>query len=160
MYKVGTLTICVLLLLSVAQARQARGQFSIHAASDQAVPGWNRTQFQDKTIWVNPMISLSPSEILRALQTAEPNGRLSVDITFTDAGAQKMRNLSAAQKDKLIAMVLDGMVIFAPRVRGEMGKEAQITGDQPTGLSAAIVDRLLGAINDLPDDLPVQRRLK
>ena len=87
----------------------------------------------------------------------EPAGRLSVDITFTDAGAQKMRNLSAAQKNRLIAMVLDGMVIFAPKVRDEMGKEAQITGDQPSGLNAALVDRLLAAINDLPDDLPVRQ---
>ena len=69
MYRVMTLTICALLMLSVAQARQARGQFSIHAASDQAVPGWNRTTFEDKTIWVNPMISVSRSDILRAVQT-------------------------------------------------------------------------------------------
>jgi hypothetical protein len=94
--KVVTLTTCVLLILTgpVVQARQARGQFSIHAASDKAVQGWNRMEFENKTVWVSPTASVSPSDILRGVKTTEPDGRLSVGITFADTGAQKMLNLT------------------------------------------------------------------
>jgi preprotein translocase subunit SecD len=156
MYKVVTLTTCVLLMLigHAAQARQARGQFSIRAASDQAIRGWAPMEFDKKVIWVSPIVSITPVDIVRAVQMTGPDGRLSITVTFTDDGAQKVRNLSAAQMNKFIVMVLNGKVVFAPRVRSEMSKEAQITGDQPTGLSAELANNLLAAINDIPNDLP------
>jgi preprotein translocase subunit SecD len=155
-HKVVAFTTCVLLLATsgALRARQARSEFGIHAASDKAVPGWLRMQYENDALWINPLVTLRASDILSAVENTEPDGRLSVAITFTDAGAQKMRNLSAAQSNKFIAMVLDGRVIFARRVRGEMGKEVQIP------VSEAFVDKLLAAINDAPDDLPVRSLLK
>jgi preprotein translocase subunit SecD len=70
-----------------------------------------------------------------------------VQIVFTDAGAQKMRELSAAQLNKLIAMVLDGKLIFAPRIRSEIGKSSVITGNGPNGLSLDEVQRILVSVN-------------
>jgi preprotein translocase subunit SecD len=58
-----------------------------------------------------------------------------------------MRDLSLAQMDKLVAMLLDGKVIFAPLIRSEISKEAQITGNDPSGLSASVVDRIVASVN-------------
>jgi preprotein translocase subunit SecD len=56
-------------------------------------------------------------DVMRAEPARGPDGRMAVSVIFTDGGAKKIRDLSAAQMNKLIAMVLDGKVIFAPKVR-------------------------------------------
>jgi preprotein translocase subunit SecD len=54
--------------------------------------------------------------------------------------------ISTAQLNKLIAMVLDDKVIFAPKVRAGIGKEALITGPAPTGLLAEVVQRIVDSV--------------
>ena len=63
---------------------------------------------------------------------------------MTDDGAKKMSALSAEQANKPIALLLDGEVIWAPMVRGSIGKEALLTGG-PGGLTKAQIDRLLAS---------------
>ena len=49
-----------------------------------------------------------------------------------------MRELSTAQIDKLVAMILDGKVIFAPFVRSAFpgpDRGAVVTGNGPDGLT-------------------------
>ena len=77
---------------------------------------------------------------------AVSTGVVLVAIVFTDNGARKMRDLSAAQANKLIAIVLDGEVISAPRVRAEISKEAVISGNGPNGLSPADSQRILESL--------------
>ena len=55
-----------------------------------------------------------------------------------------MSELSAAQANKPIALLLDGQVIWAPMVRGSIGKEAVLTGG-PGGLTKTQIDRLLAS---------------
>ena len=50
-------------------------------------------------------------------------------------------------KFKLIAIVVDGNVIFAPLIRSEINDSAQITGNDPSGLTAVVVDRIVASIN-------------
>jgi preprotein translocase subunit SecD len=154
MYRLVTFALCVLLMVTVLQARQARNEFSVHAASDRVVHGWVRTEYGSNALWVSPLVSLNASDILSAVENTGPDGRLSVTITFTDVGAQKMRNLSAAQNNNFIAIMLSSTVIFAPRVRSEIGKQIQIP------VSEAVGDILLAAINNAPDDLPVRLPIK
>jgi preprotein translocase subunit SecD len=73
-----------------------------------------------------------------------------VTLVFTEAGAKKMRELSAAQINKLVAMILDGKVIFAPRITSVFpgpDRLAQITGNGPTGLTIEQVQRILVSVN-------------
>ena len=65
-------------------------------------------------------------------------------IVLTDAGAKKMAELSATQSDKPIALLLDGQVIWAPIVRGSIGKEALLTGGKG-GLTQQQIDRLIAS---------------
>jgi preprotein translocase subunit SecD len=69
-------------------------------------------------------------------------------FTFTDDGARKMHDLAAAQMNKIIAMILDGKVIFAPKVRSaDVTKTAQLTGNSPSGLTSEQVQRILESVN-------------
>ena len=125
---------------------QAQAQFSIRAASTDSVPGWERMELGNQAVWVAPAASLTSADIGRAEPITTPDNKRAVAIEFTDAGAEKMRKLSTAQIDKLIAMVLDGNLLWAPRVRSEMGKQAVLTGNGPNGLSDAVVQRILASV--------------
>jgi len=126
---------------------QAQAQFTIRAASDQPVAGWKRMEYNNHAVWVNPTPTLTSADVLRAERSKTQNGAGAVGIIFTDAGAKKMADLSHAQLDKLIAMVLDGKVIFAPKVRAEIGKQALITGKGSEGLPAKVAQQIVQSVN-------------
>ncbi len=132
---------------SPVAAPQPQPQLSIRAASDEAVAGWNQMDINDHAVWVSPTASLTSADILRAEPTTDPNGHSAVGVVFNDAGAKKMSDLSTAQLNKLIAMVLDGKVIFAPKIRGEISKQALITGPASTGLPVDVVQRIVESVN-------------
>ena len=134
-------------LILFAGILPAQAQFSIRAASDQPAEGWTRMEFNNKAVWVSPTVSLSAADVLRAEPARGPDGRMAVGVFFTEAGKQKMHDLSIAQLGKLIAIVVDGNVIFAPLIRSEINGEAQITGNDPSGLTPAVVDRIVASIN-------------
>jgi preprotein translocase subunit SecD len=134
-------------LILIGGVLEAQAQFTIRAASDEAVAGWNRLEFNNRTVWVSPTASLTSADVTRAEPARAPDGRMAVGVIFNDEGAKKMGALSAAQMNKLIAMVLDGEVIFAPRVRAQISKEALITGNDPSGLSASVVEKIVAGVN-------------
>ena len=149
MYRRVTFITCLALILFTG-VLQAQGQFTIHAASAEPVAVWQKMDVGDKSVWVNPTPALTSADLERAIPERSPEGRNSVTTVFTEAGAKKMREFSASQIDKLIAMVMDGKVIFAPRVRSVLpGPErtAVITGNGPTGLTIEQVQRILVSIN-------------
>ena len=145
MYRI--VTACFLFVLLFVNFAQAQTQFSIRAASDESVPGWNPMQLENRTIWVSPTISLTPADILRATPEKGGDGRTSVGIVFNETGTRKIKDLSVAQLNKRIAFVLDGTLIFAPTVRSEIGGAAQITGNGPNGVAASVVDRIVSSVN-------------
>jgi preprotein translocase subunit SecD len=149
MHRRVTFMICAAITIFTG-VLQAQGQFTIHAASAEPVAGWQKMDAEDKSVWVNPTPALTSADLERAIPERGPEGRNTVTTVFTEAGAKKMREFTATQIDKLIAMVLDGKVIFAPRVRGVLpGPErtAVITGNGPTGLTIEQVQKILVSIN-------------
>ena len=141
MYRWITAALVAILFSAIAQTPQ----FSIRAASSEPVTGWDRMQLEDRVVWVSPTASLTAADIAKAEPTMM-SGKKAIAIEFTDGGADKMRRLSAAQMDKLIAMVLDGKLIFAPRVRSEMSKQGMITGNGPNGLDDQTIQRILSSL--------------
>lgn len=142
MYRWITTAIVAILLAGMAQAPQ----FSIRAASQDPVTGWDRMEMADKVVWVSPTPSLTSADIEKAEPITTPDGRKAIGIEFTDAGADKMRRLSTAQADKLIAMVLDGKLIWAPKIRSQIGKQGVITGNGPNGLDDETIQRILSSV--------------
>ena len=115
----------------------------IHAASATAVSGWQQmTAPSGADIWVAPDTRLTSADIERAVANATPDAGPGVALLLTDAGAAKMEALSKERANQPIALLLDGKVIWAPIVRGSIGKEARLTGG-PGGLTQTQIQRLL-----------------
>jgi preprotein translocase subunit SecD len=98
------------------------------------------------TVWVSPTAAIVASDI----ESSRPevvDGATHIAIVFTDAGAKKFSDLTAAQVKKLVAMVIDGKVIWAPMVMGMItGKEGVLYGDGPGGLTQEHVERILALL--------------
>jgi preprotein translocase subunit SecD len=117
----------------------------IRAASSTAVSGWRQMASPaGDPLWVAPTVHLTSADIARAEARTLTDGGPAVAILLTDDGAKKMAELSASQANKPIALMLDGKVIWAPVMRGSIGKEAVLTGG-PGGLTKAQIDRLLAS---------------
>ena len=137
--KFRTLVIYVLLGVVVFGALLgAQGAIEIRAASSTAVAGWQRVTAADgEAMWVSPTVSLRAADIATTDLRQQPDGRANVEMVFTADGAKKMQELSRAQTNQRIALMVDGTVVWAPVVRDPIGREAVLSG-----LSAADAERL------------------
>ena len=116
----------------------------IHAASSNATPGWRpmKTSLEKQEVWVSPAIRLTSRDIERAEVRTRENGDPAIGVVFTDEGARKMDALATEQMGQLIAILLDGRLVWAPLVRTNVSKEAVLSGG-PGGLTPAEIQRLL-----------------
>ena len=146
MYRGLTLVRCIAVIL-FGGALQAQAQFTINAAAEDAVPGWQKMEIEGRAVWVNPTPALTSADIQGVQPATDTNYGNFVKVLFTDAGARKMRELTTAQMNKLIAMELDGKLISAPKVRSVIGNDGIITGKPPSGLTNEEVRRILTSVN-------------
>jgi len=120
----------------------AQGALEIRAASHTAVAGWQQMSTPDgETVWVSTTAALTTADIARGEPRTEANGQRTVGVVFTADGARKMAQLSAAQANRPIALLLDGKVVWAPIVRGTIEKEAVLSGVTPD-----VVQRILTSL--------------
>jgi len=122
---------------------------TIHAASDEAVPGWKVMKFWDASggeIWVEPTAALTLDDIQSAVQTQDESARRAIAIRFTAAGAEKMRSFSSEHIGKKVAIVFEGKVMNAPVIMAAISSNAIITTG-PSGLSADQTERILEIVN-------------
>ena len=119
-----------------------QGSLEIRAASNTAIAGWQEMSRPDGgTLWVSPSNALTTADIARAEPRTDAKGQRTVGMVFTDEGARKMAQLSAAQVNQPIALLLDGKLVWAPVVRSSIEKEATLSGVTPE-----IVQRVLTSI--------------
>lgn len=131
------------------QVPRNASDLTIHAASDEAVPGWNVMKFWDPTggdIWIEPAAALNLDDIKTAAETRDESGRTAIAIQFTAAGADKMRRFSSEHIGSKAAIVFEGKVMNAPVIRSEISSNAMISTG-PSGLSADQTQRILAIIN-------------
>lgn len=130
-----------------AGALQGQGALEIRAAATSPVAGWQRMASPDgaEVVWVAPANRLTSVDIERAEPSTSPAGYPAVRVVFTDDGAKRMAELSAAQLREPIAILVDGKLIWAPVVRGGMMKEALLSGG-PGGLHPDEIERLLATL--------------
>jgi len=111
---------------------QAQGALEIRAASNTAVAGWQEMSLPGGgTVWVSTTNALASADIARVRPRTDANGQQTVGMVFTAEGARKMAQLSAAQANKPIALLLDGKVVWVPVVRSSIEKEATLSGVTP-----------------------------
>jgi preprotein translocase subunit SecD len=131
------------------QAPRNAADLTIHAASDEAVSGWNVMKFWDASggeIWIEPTAALTLDDIQRAEQTRDDLARTAITIRFTAAGAEKMRKFSSEHIGKKAAIVFEGKVMNAPVIMSAISSHAIITTGS-SGLSADHAERILAIVN-------------
>ena len=121
---------------------QAQGALEIRAASTSEIAGWQRMPAPGGgSVWVSPTNALTTADIARGEPRTDANGQRTVGVVFTAEGARKMAQLSAAQTDQPIALLLDGKLVWAPVVRSSIEKEAVLSGVTPE-----VVQRVLASL--------------
>lgn len=138
-------------VLMSATVTPAQAQFSIRAASATPVEGWQKIQVEhsDRFVWISPDTDIVASDIEKAQPEVRKDGSTVIAVVFTDIGISKFHALTAAQFKKLIAMVVDGKVIWAPVVQyiaDLPAKNNVLTGNLPTGLTKEEVARIMAAL--------------
>jgi transposase len=75
---------------------------------------------------VVPPTTAAPNDLWA---TEDGPDRFGVSVQFLEAGAQRMRQATAAHLGRPLAILIDGEVVAAPVVRSEIGHAAVISGD-------------------------------
>jgi preprotein translocase subunit SecD len=148
MHRIAIWTACITAFLFVGIA-DAHAQFSIRAASGEPVDGWQRMklEYSEKTVWVSPIAAVVASDIEKAQPEIRADGDTVIRVVFTEAGAEKIRDLTTAQLRDLIALVVDDKLIWAPTVQAATtGKETILTGSGPHGLSQEDVELIMSSL--------------
>ena len=97
----------------------------------------------------SPTAALTASDIEQAQPEIRADGYSVIRVVFTDAGVNKLHDLTAAQLRKLIALVVDDKVIWAPMVTyiaGAAAKNNVLTGNTSHGLTPEEVDRIMAIL--------------
>ena len=97
-------------------------------------------------VWVAPAAAVVASDIEKAQPEVRNDGDRVIRVVFTEAGANKIRELTTAQLRKHVALVVDGRLIWAPMVQAVAGKESVLTGSGPGGLTQEEVERIIASL--------------
>jgi preprotein translocase subunit SecD len=146
------LACCLAVVLSLG-VLQAQSRLSIRAASVEPVDGWQRLQVEHCqsrcVVWVSPTPAITESDIEKAQPDVRADGYRVINVVFTDAGVNKLHDLIAAQLKKLIAIVVDAEVLWAPMIMyiaEAPAKNNVLTGSTPTGLTQEEVDLIMSIL--------------
>jgi preprotein translocase subunit SecD len=93
-------------------------------------------------VYLHKAAELTNADIAAARATEDTSGKPAVEVTLTKEGAQKMRELSEKQKNKPLAILVNGKLIAAPTVRAVIGEKAVIAGN----FTKDDVDKLVKAL--------------
>jgi preprotein translocase subunit SecD len=136
------LMICCLMILSMAADKPAtapspRLQFRLVLEAGDA---GDADEVADSTPNGKPLrlakgTALDERDLQEVAKRAGREQDREISMTFTDAGAEKLRAFTRDHIGKRVAIVFDGKVLSAPRVNSEIGKEAVITGGGKDGFT-------------------------
>lgn len=117
-------------------------------AEAEAAPGL--IEFPDPdgegSIYLRDKAEITNAEIAEAKLGYDTRGGAAVDIRLTEAGAAKLKKISRGHLEKRLAILIDGKLLMAPRIRSEMGSEAQITGRFSVAEAQRIADGIARGI--------------
>jgi preprotein translocase subunit SecD len=82
----------------------------------------------DSKIYLHDERVITNNDVVQA-QVVEGRGRFSIAITLTPGGAARMATATSTHVGKPLAIIVNGDVVAAPTVRGQIGNEAVINGD-------------------------------
>jgi hypothetical protein len=129
----------------VSAITKPRLQFRVEAAEDASEA--ESLNFNRDVIRVSTDVLLDESAIASAIlnEPTPPDGWPSIGIRFTEAGAKKISEITAANLLRRLVVLFDGRVLMAPKILSSIGAEAQLTGRFKEGELKAIVDAVQAA---------------
>ena len=113
------------------------GGLALYIAESEAQPTLEPVKVEGRhgeTIYLHPKPFLT-GEHVAAAKVVQDNGRPAIDLTFDDAGREAMAEATGDAlptpegRYKLLAFVLDGKVIFAPRINSQIAAKARVAAD-------------------------------
>jgi hypothetical protein len=112
-------------------AVQAAVRFEVRLAEERPVPGLivARVTNSGRTIYLHPELVVTNDDIAQSWVTQDGADSFGVSVQFLEAGAQRMRQATAAHVGRPVAILIDGEVVAAPVVRSAIGNAAMISGD-------------------------------
>ncbi len=142
----ATIASVLVIILFLTTVLHAQAGLSIRAASSEPVEGWQRMEFGNRILWLSPVVSLTSADIQDAEPLRRADGENAVSVTFTNEGFAKLQELTAAQYRKMIAVVFDGQLVWAPVVNLSQSTNpfGVIVGSQVgSDVAAGIVERIV-----------------
>lgn len=98
-----------------------------------------------ETFYLCPPADIGAADV-KAADVIQRNGRPVIDVTFTNAGAEKLAKLTGANIGKRIAIIVEGEILFAPTVRDTIKNgRAQISGNFTPEEAEKIAEGIVGA---------------
>lgn len=107
----------------------------------------------DQVSYVAQSSSLTNQDIAFVSIVSDNNGGKALSLTFTDQGARKMSQLTNNNTGSILALVVDGVLISAPRINSVISNKAMITGDFSDEEITALHQKMAATdIGDLPKE--------
>jgi hypothetical protein len=109
---------------------RAAVRFEVRPAEQCAAPGLIEAKVvSGGKVYLHDEVIVANSDVAHAEVTQEPGeSQYAILITFNSVGTQKMHTFTENNIGKLIAILIDGEVIAAPRVMGVTNESAKIDG--------------------------------
>ena len=147
-----TLALCLALLPqaepTTAPAKD-RAQFRLVAPADdaaaEAVPVADPEDGETE-LRLSPDVVLDGSHVASAkVQRGQAPGEWTVLVNFTEAGSKRLADVTGANIDRRLAVVVDGVVVMAPTIRTKISRSAEIAGGR-AGFDRSRAERVAAAI--------------
>ena len=95
-------------------------------------------------MYLHKAAALTQADIADARVVRDELKQPAIGVDFTKEGAEKMARLTRENQNKLLAILVDGKAISAPRILAEISTRAQITGRFTVEEATRIQQALLG----------------
>ena len=115
-----------------ASARASRLQFRLVADAGDTAPAETLADQNDRSgnrmLRLRKEVLLDESAVARASVVVSPEGGVSVEVDFNEAGGKRFAEITGANIGKRLAVVFDGNVLSAPTIMSVIHDKAVITG--------------------------------
>jgi preprotein translocase subunit SecD len=123
-------------------------KFELRLASYQKVKGWESVPGpgpENAPVWISPEVALTNRDVARAYPSRTLDGKPCVGVLLTEDGALKFARLTKSHIGEFLAVILDGRVTIAPKIRQEItGGEVMILGNFTEKETGSIASGLSG----------------
>jgi preprotein translocase subunit SecD len=127
------------------QDKRPRVRLELRRAEEEPAEGLTEATVErtKKKVYLHKKADATNEDVAGARVLQDAKQRLSIEITFTEAGAKKMARVCEEHQKRPLAIIADGKVITAPIVYSKFSKRVEISGE----FTKEAAERIVKAIN-------------